>query len=356
MRKVVLASFAAVAVLNCVAVAGPKWELGEDSYMDLKLLGQLHYSHMDDASMKDDFYLRRARLILSGRIMDGLDFFVETDNDNAGRNGMPSSSTDIQDAFVDLRLGESDHWVKAGLILLPFSFETRASAASLLGLDYNSEAVKLVNTFVWRDYGAELHGGFGNRFAYAAGVFDGYDTPGGSKNEEAALRFTGHVALNIMGNVEKGWFYSQERLGKSGNYLSVGAGYDNQEDATLVTVQAATEDTPAITTPRDSEAFVFDFQSGFQAGAVNITVNGAYYDWDSSSYDGNTAFMETGVRLAKTMVVFKYSRQDPDADIETEDYTAGLHYFLKGHNARTGIEYRWGDSDDLILAGIQFLL
>ena len=48
--------------------------------------------------------------------------------------------------------------------------------------------------------------------------------------------------------------------------------------------------------------------------------------------------------------------QDPEVGDSIEDYTAGLHYFMRGHNARTGIEYRWGDSDSMVLAGVQFLL
>ena len=40
-----------------------------------------------------------------------------------------------------------------------------------------------------------------------------------------------------------------------------------------------------------------------------------------------------------------------DAD-EIIDYTAGVHYFMKNHNLRGGLEYRWGDSADAVLAGI----
>ena len=48
--------------------------------------------------------------------------------------------------------------------------------------------------------------------------------------------------------------------------------------------------------------------------------------------------------------------QDPDDGIDAEDFTVGLQYFMKKHNARGGIEFRSGDSADQILGGIQFLL
>ncbi len=330
--------------MTSTAVAGPKWEITDDSWLKLSLLGQVHFSYMDKAVDKEDFYLRRGRIILAGQIQDGINFFVETDNDNAGKSGAPEASMDIQDAWMDVRFGHSDHWVQAGLILLPFSFENRSSAASLLGIDYNAETIKFVNHFVWRDYGVEFHGNIGEKFAYRAGFFDGYESA--EKNPGADLRFTGHVAFNLIGKVETGWFYTNNRLGKS-EYLTVGIGHDCQEDATVVggVVQ-------------DSEATVIDFQSGFNLGdtAYNLTVNGAYCDWDNSGFKGDTAFIEGGLLYDKYMVTLKYSLQDEDNESSIDDFTAGLHYFIKNHNARVGLEYRWGDSNDWALLGIQFLL
>lgn len=338
-----------------VVNAGPEWKISEDSSMKLSFLGQVHFLSVDDAADEDDFYLRRGRVILQGQIQDGLTFFMETDNDNAGKSGT-DVSTDIQDVFLDARLvkGDNELWAKAGLILLPFSFETRASAASLLGIDYNIAAIKLVNTFVWRDNGAELHGNFGEKLAYAVGVFDGYDAKGSAKNPGAEMRYTGHVAYNLVGSAETGWFYSQERLGGKGSYLSLGAGFDTQKDATLTTMTGADE--AEVELENDNDAWVIDMQSGYAGTNMSVTFNAAYYDWDNSAFKGNTAFVETGLLVKKTMLTAKVELQDPDGGNKVEDYTAGLQYFLKGNNARGGIEYRWGDSPDQILAGIQFLL
>lgn len=341
MKKILLIGlFGLLLALPSVAQSGPKWDLGDDSWIKLSFLGQVHYSFMDEAADQDDFYLRRGRIILAGQIMDGVKFFMETDNDNAGKHEV-DASTDIQDVFVDLRLGDSDHWVKAGLIFLPFSFESHSSAVSLLGIDYNSETIKLINAFVWRDYGVELHGNFGKRFAYNIGAFDGY--PVTNKNPEAPLRYTGHLAFNLVGDVETRWFNTQDRLGK-GNYLTVGAGFDNQDKATLDTVEV------------DSSAWVVDFQSGFVLGRTDLTINGAYYDWDNANFEGSTAFIEAGLRVNNIMLSLKYSNQDREDFDEINDYTLGIHYFLKNHNVRGGIEYRTGDSSDWTLVGVQFFI
>ncbi len=347
----------AVAMMSGRASAGPKWQVDTQTWMQASVLIQPHVSFVDGAADEEDAYLRRGRLILQGQAMEGVKFFLETDNDNAGRNGYDNVSTDIQDAWVDLQLGQSNHGVMAGLILLPFSLETRASAASLLGLDYNAETVKLVNDFTWRDYGAELHGKFAaDRLVYHVGVFDGYETETATmdKNPDADLRLTGHLAANVVGRgTDGGWFYGQNQLGKS-SYLTVGSGYDRQDKATLAMAEGAVVPGSAD----DHEAWVVDFQSSYVASdKAALLLNGAWYDWDNAKFVGNTAFLEGGLLvLQKAMVTAKHSLQDPDGGTTVEDDTVGLHYFMKGHNVRGGVEYRTGDSPDWWLAGLQFLL
>lgn len=340
----ILTALAMTSVLH----AGPQWKMDPDgnSWMKLSFLGQGHYSYRPDTEPEYDAFLRRARIILAGQVTDGVRFFVETDNDNTGKYGASDSSTDIQDAFIDVRLGKSRHWVEAGLILLPFSFENRSSAASLLGIDYNAEVIKFVNHFVWRDYGMELHGGLGEKISYCAGVFDGYDSENSSKNPDAEPRYTGHIAVNLLGKAETGWFYSQNRQ-NSKNYISIGLGADSQQDATL-------ESDTGL--DKDSTAWVVDLQSGLSIGKTFMTVNGGYFEWDNAAFEGNTAFAETGLQLGCSMATMKYTIEDPDDATSLDNYTAGLHYFLKGHNARAGLEHRWGDSEELTLLGFQFLL
>ena len=347
--------------------AGPKMDIGDDGWLALSFLGQAHYSFKDGAADEDDFYLRRGRIILKGQMMDGVKFFMETDNDMAGVNGKSAASTDIQDAWMDVRLLDTDVcqlWLQGGLILLPFSLENRSSAASLLGIDYNSEACGLfVNSFVWRDQGAELHGNLTKKVSFHAGVFDGYDqyaTATIEKNPDAALRYCGHVEINVLGEVEQGgWFFSQNRLGANdAQYIVIGAGYDGQGDATR-TIVDTTVDPDAVPVVDDSEAWVVDFQSSLNLGdAADLLINGGYYDWDNAGFEGNTMFVEAGVLVPeqKTMLTGKYSVKDPSAGADTADVTIGLHYFIKGQNARIGLEHRFGDSVDWTLLGIQFLL
>jgi len=337
--------------------AGPKIAVSESGWVKISVLGQVQYRREQDAAAENDFYLRRGRLIFDGQMKDGIRFFMDTDSPNAGKSGNASTSIYIQDAFADLRLlksGDTEFWAAAGLILLPFSFENKSSAASLLGNDYNSEALEFVNDLVWRDYGVEVHGNFGKGISMRAGVFDGYDgfsTATTEKNPATSLRITGHLAVNIIGVAETGPFYTQERLAK-GKYLSLGAGIDTQSKATRTLV---TTNNPA-SVEQDSDAWVMDLQSGFELGSITCTVNAAYYNWDNSRFKGNTMFVEGGAKYGKGMLTCKYSSSEPDSGDGIADVTTGIHYFFDQHNARIGLEYRTGDSKDMILASLQFLL
>lgn len=224
-----------------------------------------------------------------------------------------------------------------------YSFETISSAGSLLGLDYNAEAVKFTNSLVWRDLGLQASGNFGKRAAYKIGVFDGYDTA--DKNAEAELRFTGHLAVNVLGEVETGWFANQVRLDQP-TYISLGAGFDTQGKATVKNGKE-----------QDADAWVVDLQSAVKLeGIGSLIANAAYYDWDNVAFKGNTAFVEAGFLAHNAMLTGKWAFQEPDRGDDLTDYTIGLHYFLKGTTLRGGIEYRTGDSPDAVLAQIQFLL
>ncbi len=338
-----------LAVAAAPATAGPRWDYEEGASLQFAMLGQFHAAMAEGAADDHDLYLRRGRLIFSGQIADGVKFFAETDNDNAGRSGTTGVASDLQDLFVDLRLG-GDHWLEAGLILLPLSFENTSSAATLLGLDYNVEVIKLTNSFVWRDQGLMLHGLFGKQMAYRAGVFDGYED-GSGKNPEAAPRFTGHLEYAAVGAAPTAWFHGQERLGAD-SYLLLGTGIDYQERASRVGFVSGSSPGWMI----NSRAFVVDMQAGFVLEEMFGTLNAGWYDWDNVNFAGSTWFAEAGLRRDRVQLTGKLAVSDNDSGVTIQNLTAGLHYFRVKHKLRYGLEFSTGDSPNQLLAGLQFLL
>jgi hypothetical protein len=305
----------------------------------VRFLGQAHYAISDDTADEEMFSIRRARIILDGQICEGVTFFVETD-------GGTAKDQFIQDAYVDFAVCEGESHavgIKAGLILLPFSFESYSSAASLLGIDYNAEAISLPNSLVWRNVGVEIHGNYANKLAVNAGIFDASDAP-----DEAGLRFTGHVNLGVIGDAQAGAFYAQNRL-KNETYINLGVGIDSQSDASVGALGIKLV---------DNLSWVVDVQSCVSiTDDMALTVNGGYYDYDNDIvFTGSRLFVESGLQYSKCQATLKYATSDPDSGDSTDDITVGLQYFMKGNNLRGGIEYRTGDSADTALLGLQFLL
>ena len=68
MSKVFVCLVVGLTMVAGMVKAGPRWELGDDSWMKLSFLGQAHYLNEEDAAQQDDFYLRRGRFILSGQV------------------------------------------------------------------------------------------------------------------------------------------------------------------------------------------------------------------------------------------------------------------------------------------------
>jgi hypothetical protein len=339
MKRAFIGLVCAVVALTVAvpAMAGPKVEM-EDGYFRVRFLCQPHYAFSSDTADEEMFSLRRARILIDGQIADGVTFFMETDG---------ATAQFIQDAYVDFAVCSGDNHavgVKTGLILLPFSYENRASAASLLGVDYNAESISLPNSLVWRNVGVEVHGQYADKVAVNAGVFDGNGAP-----DEGSPRVTGHIGVGLIGNAQSGAFYSQNRL-KSETYVNVGAGIDSQSDASVSTNGTMT----------DNMAWVVDVQSCISlTDTIGLTVNGAYYDYDNDNvFSGSRLFVEAGLGCTemKVQLTAKYAMSDPDGGSSSDDVTIGAHYFMKGNNIRGGIEYRFGDSDDTALLGLQFLL
>ena len=95
-----------------------------------------------------------------------LHFFVETDIMkawyNAGAAGENENGIFFRMLISIIKLLD-ELQIAFGMILLPFTHHNRQSAVSLLGVDYNTFAVNVAETQVWRDYGVEFRGLLANK-------------------------------------------------------------------------------------------------------------------------------------------------------------------------------------------------
>ncbi len=144
-----------------------------------------------------EFYIRRMRLMFYGQLNKWVNFFVETDNPNFGKNADFTPKMFIQDAYLEVNL-HSAIQIDVGMLLMPFSHHGYQGATSLMGLDYHVPLFKYApgGSFVWRDYGVMLRGmPLGKWFEYRVGVYNGVH---GKKAVDVTDETTGDVLYKEM--------------------------------------------------------------------------------------------------------------------------------------------------------------
>jgi hypothetical protein len=342
MRKI----FCGIVMLAVVLGAGPalawspKLEINENLWMQVGFLAQGWFEAVEDNAgdndeWSNDFYFRRVRILGQGSVYKNVKFFFDTDVPNSGKKGNDDNDIILNDAFIDLQF-MPEFKVSFGRILVPFSVENKASAALLLGIDYNTNATK-IPTFIdrafWRDDGIEVRGILlDGLIDYRVGLFDGEDDS--ALNSDDNLRTTGMVMVNL-GDVQPGWFYNMNSLG-SLKVLSFSAGYD------YIGIGGAGVE--------DHKAWNIGAHLEQPLGNGRIVGSATYYDWDGPYYAGQTASVQAGYLMpcpfregSFIQPVLRWLKQDPDNGSEIDTFAIGLNYFLKGHNINFKADYAIND-------------
>jgi hypothetical protein len=323
----------------------PKLEVNEDVWMQLGFLGQMWVETVEDNAGESDkwskdFYFRRARILGMGSVHKNVKFFFDTDVPNSGKKGNADNDLILNDAFIDLQVMPEFN-VSFGRILVPFSVENKASAALLLGIDYNTNVTKLPLNFIksafWRDDGVEVRGILlDGLIDYRVGIFDGEGDTG--LNPDDHLRSTGMVMINL-GDAQPGWFYNMNSLG-SLKVLSLSAGYDYIGNG-----GAGIEDGKAWNVGAHIEQ---------PLGNGRIVGSATFYDYDGpnySAFEGQAASVQAGYLMpcpfnegSHIQPVVRWQHQDNDiTDRKLDSYGIGMNYFLKGHNINFKAEYTIND-------------
>ena len=330
-----------------------KLTYGPDRWVDLHLLFQMQYTNKytwdktvetdSDGAWASDFAPRRMRVMFNGQLAPNVTFFIESDITNGGSGEVYYMF--MQDAFINYKIAD-EFQIAFGMILLPFMHHNRESAVSLLGLDYNTTAVNMSESTIWRDYGVEFRGLLaGGMIDYRVGVFDGIErkvntAPGTDDdvNPAGLPRVTGRIQINLM-DPETGFFYSGNYLGKK-KIVSFGAGVDYMKEAVYNTAENTVEDYLAWTVDATID---YPINPGmvvaFQVAYVAYQWSPALAVEDASSY-----FAQAGLLIENIFQpVLRYETKitESDAgDVTTTYLHVGLNYFINGHNANIKINYR----------------
>jgi hypothetical protein len=367
-----------------VKAAGVK--IGDDqTYLKVAMLLQSWAAFSEDAapdgeSLNKDFYLRRMRILLFGRLNDKIRFFAETDNPNFGKNGN-LGGTFIQDAWVEFNLAK-ELQINVGMLLIPFSHHGMQGAVSLHSLDYHAALIKypVGSQIVWRDFGVMARGLLLNdKIEYRLAVLNGVhgdlsnSAPEDNdyRNPKDAPRVSGRLTLNLFdhegGPGTAGFYWDGIYLKKTPDgiisakkILSFGASFDWQPDLN-VTMNAAGD---AAEKSEDYYAFAgdvfFDMPlSPDKLLGLSGQINAYYYNHgEASSQTGVGVMSEVGIRYDAYEFVASVDYFDSSKTGDAGDYLGiygGFNYWWFSH--ATSIKVQLGGSkinnaDEFALTGI----
>ena len=233
--------FLFVLVLSTVGFAAdPPWRIASSdgsASLTFGVLAQPQFEAVttpDGADTAQHFLIRRARLILGGKLGDRVSFFIDTDAPNIGK---PNATTGrkgedamfLQDVALTFAI-TPDINLEGGLIIVPVGRHATQSAATLLGVDYGPFSFSHsapTNCRMGRDYGVQARGYLaGRHLEFRAGVFNGAR----GAADTAPLRLTVRGVWYPF-EAETGLFYSGTTLGAR-RIVSIGASVDHQDGYT----------------------------------------------------------------------------------------------------------------------------
>jgi len=186
------------------------------------------WEKVGDADGSGSVYVRRLRIIGAGNITRKLKFFLDSDTPNLGRemSGVRQHVTYLQDLVVTYAF-KDEIQVEGGLLLVPESYNSLQSAASLLTVGYGPYSFVSsapTTSKIGRDQGVQLRGYLaGKHLEYRVAALRGIR----EIDPHAAVRTAARVAWHVF-EPQTGLFYAGTTQGQK-KLLVLGASVDRQD-------------------------------------------------------------------------------------------------------------------------------
>jgi hypothetical protein len=299
--------------------------------------------------------IRRAYLYLKGNVTDLVSFFTHVASDRVGQDGLSDSDMGLgtgvawRDLWITLNVHEHLK-VQMGRMYVPLTrnYGTTSTKAMLTtDLPFLQGGIRgsiFYASKVGRDDGVTLWGNpmdglLQYRFMISEGVEDG-------DNPDDNLRFAGRVAVSLL-EPETGWFNKGTYLGKK-KVLSLGLGFDRQEDIAPDGDVAADD---------DNQVWTADVFYDHPVGVGAVTAEAAYIDIEHCTTDQGLTSLAKGDDAKNWYIsggylfpnhlqpYVRYETVDVDHKYETDFWSVGLNYYMKGHNCKISADYTQVDQD-----------
>ncbi|MCK4389919.1 MAG: porin [Desulfobacterales bacterium] len=380
MKKLAVLAKMMIVLLCVLGLMSPSWagikmEIDEQTKGEVGIWMQTWYQYVEDGKGDEnlnDFILRRAYMYLKGQVTEYVSFFTHVASDKIGQEGLDNPSIGLgsgvawRDLWITLNLHEAFK-IQVGRMYVPFTrnYGTTSTKCMLTadlpflqggsrgGIFYAQKVGRDDSVTIW---GNPFDGLLQYRFMISEGVEGQTTNPAGTvvinDNPEDNLRFVGRLSLSLF-EPEKGWFNKGTYLGKK-KVLSLGFGMDSQNDLTL-------NDRP----DQDNTVWTADVFFDHPVGDGAVTLEAAYIDIENCTQtqpqmytdlaagdDAENWYINAGYLLpgsigpGRLQPYVRYETVDVDKKNETDFWSVGFNYYLKGHNCKLTADYMHVDPDN----------
>jgi phosphate-selective porin OprO/OprP len=308
----------------------------------------------------DRFYLRRARLNAAGKFLEEFDFRLEGEF-AGGLSNASALRAQLTDAYVTWNRHPAAN-VRFGQFKTPFVFEQLFSDPRLFTLERSLVNDRLTLS---RQVGVQVGGDLlEKRLSYAIGTFNGNGANNNFNDDDRFLTVGRIAGVPWQGKI----------LGRPGNW-GVGGGFYASDDSNVPQGREFGFDSTPATPDRD-DVFSgrrqgYGLDSQLRWGPMELWAEYLQTEWEPDSErplrriesEGWYAQGTVYVIPDKLQILIKLESFDPrrqNADDTTQTDTAGLSWYLKGHDLKLLLNYlrvRIDGQDDLdkLLARFQVI-
>lgn len=289
------------------------------------------------ADNNDRLRLRRVRLGASGQFLEDVDFKVEGE--------FVGSGVTLTDGYMTwTRFDEAN--LRFGQFKTPFGYEFLVSDPKLYTIERTLGSDVLTLN---RQVGAQASGAFlDKRLTYAAGAFNGSGA-NTTANDNDSFLYAGRVAGTP-------W---QDRLFDVPAKWTVGANAYASSDKSVTINKALGIDSTPATAANDNifagERLGWGVDTQFKLGGLDVWTEYIRVTFKpdaakpAADFDSDTWYVQVGYFVIpnKLQPVLKFETFDPNTSVsgdETDTWTLGLNYYLKGDDLKAMTGYTITDS------------
>lgn len=268
--------------------------------------------------VNDRILIRRARLTVKGSFAEQFDFTFQSEFGNGNMSANVDYRAQLTDLFV--RWKKFDFaTVQVGQFKTPYGYEQLIPDTQNPFIERSLPNDRLTLS---RQIGAMVAGDFlDERLSYSVGAFNGNRVNNGGNDNENFLAIGRVAGVPVKTRA-----------------LTVSAGAN---------VFASDDSTGASAVQRDGYGFDVQFKSGRFDGAVEwLALASNPASGGDTVADGWSAHVGYMIIAEKLRAGLRFETYDPDTDVsadESETWTLGLTYFLKGDDLKFSLNYVLGD-------------